>query len=420
MIKLKAKPTLLITFILVGSFQLILSQNNYSFLTDTIASSNINSAAYTYPIINVSDYSGETDQERIQKALDSVPPEGAIVFIPKGIWEACNLTAKSKTIIMGTKETILKPPENTTLPFIIFENQTDFAVINLTFDGQNISKATGILIANGQRFYISNNSFKNIDERAVYIYGASQNFKIEDNLFVNSNTAPILIFGSPGVREVSHFTIYNNTIINASENGKIAIAFASDGELAKNYVANCEYGIGTRDISNITITGNVIKNCNRYGIYLGTQPGDPGSWNITIINNLIINSSVGIARYYGDHPIYNVIVKNNTIIHNTEWDIYADFKAAFLHNTITSKEKVKIAVLPSEFTENVDLNGRLIMPADVNEDGKVDMWDLGVIARLYGINENFNNWNQKADIIQDGVIDMKDISLASKEFGLHT
>jgi len=77
-------------------------------------------SAESYIVINVSDYEGATPSERIQKALDDVPPDGAMVFIPEGIWEAYNLTARSKTIVIGVDGTIIRRPANTTTPFITF------------------------------------------------------------------------------------------------------------------------------------------------------------------------------------------------------------------------------------------------------------------------------------------------------------
>jgi outer membrane protein assembly factor BamB len=49
--------------------------------------------------------------------------------------------------------------------------------------------------------------------------------------------------------------------------------------------------------------------------------------------------------------------------------------------------------------------------------GKVDMADLGYIARRFNTNATSPLWDPAADINQDGKVDMKDISLAAKNFG---
>ncbi|MEM0006908.1 MAG: right-handed parallel beta-helix repeat-containing protein [Candidatus Bathyarchaeia archaeon] len=367
-------------------------------------------------IINVNNYTG-TDQEKIQKALNSVPLEGATVYIPEGTWVAYNLTAKSKTIIMGSGKTTIKRPANTTLPFITFVNASNFAIINITFDGQNITDATGIYITNSINFLIFNNTFKDISRNALRITGQNKNFTIKNNTFINTNNAPLIIFGSPGTREITNFTITNNLVTNSPENGKIAIAFASDGKVFENTITNSQYGIGTRGISNIIIENNIITNCTSYGIYLGTQPADPGSWNITIANNQITNNKIGISRYYGSEQVKDVKIINNQITNNTEYDIQADFQATIINNTFTSKQKIKIIIPPTDFLNNKDPQGKTIMPADINNDGKVDAKDIGTIASLFGATPETQKWNQTCDIIQNDIIDSKDLAFACKYFG---
>jgi hypothetical protein len=367
-------------------------------------------------IINVTAFSG-TDQEKIQTALNMVPPEGATVYIPDGTWEACNLTAKSKTIIMGGEKTTLKRPSNTTTPFITFTNASDFAILNITFDGQNIPDATGVYITNSTNFLIYNNTFKDISRNALKISGKSTNFTIKNNKFINTNNAPLMVFGSPGTREIANFTITANTIINSTENGKIAVAFASDGIISGNIVLNSQHGIGTRGISNIIMENNTIINCKGYGIYLGTQPTDPGSWNITIENNYIANNSIGLARYYGTQPIKQSRVMNNIIVNNTQYDVQIDFPATFIKNIFTSKEKIKILTPPIEFKENTNMKGEPIIPADINNDQKVDAKDIGITATLFGTNYESPKWNPACDVIEDGVIDSKDLGFICKCFG---
>jgi len=383
----------------------------------TFASAAMSSIQSSYRLINVSDYTGETDGERIQKALNAVGSEGAIVFIPEGTWEACNLTAYTNTIVMGSNATVIKRPANTTLPFIMLDNQTDFAITGLIFDGQNEPDAAGVLIMNATRFRVSNNTFVDIARNAIKVCGVSTDFEVVDNLLVHTDVAPILLWGSPGTRIVSRFLVANNTLMNSTDNGKIGMAFSADGIVADNYVVGCTFGIATRDVSDITIRNNRIENSTSYGIYLGTQIGDTGSWNISIFDNQIIHSNIGIARYYGTYPISNVTLKGNTIINNQQWDVYADFQGSFINNTFTSKANVKLMTIPSRFIGNVDLASNPIIPADLNGDGKVDFRDIGGIARLYGSNSNSGNWNPAADIIQDGVIDMRDISFAARCFG---
>jgi len=406
----------LVMFLIVSLCPLTTVTRHMSVYAGTVGTLFTNYHAF-YMLINVSDYTGETDYERIQKALNDVPPEGAIVFIPEGTWEACGLTAHSNTIILGTNGTILKRPQNTTAPFITLENQAHFAVLNVTFDGQNVADAEGVQITNGTDFQIAGNLFQDIAEHALHITGQCEDFSVEDNVFLHANRAPLLIFGSPGIREISGFLVANNTLMMNGDNGKIGVAFAANGTVADNYLYNCTYGIATRCVSDLVIRNNRIEGASSYGIYLGTQPGDVGSDNVDIIDNYISGSDVGIARYYGSGSLVNITVTSNTIVNSNQSDIHADFQGFFINNTLTSKVKVTLLVVPAQFTGNVDMNMTLLIPADVQGDGKVDMRDVGILARLFASTPASGNWNPDADVIRDNVIDMKDIGFVAKCFG---
>ncbi len=372
----------------------------------------------TYPVINVSDYSGENDSVRIQTALNDAALIGAVVLIPGGVWEASNLTAQSRTIILGMQDTVLRRPANDTSPFLVFEDQTDFAVMNVTFDGLQVSGASGIHLVNCSRFEISGNVFENIDVNAVRVDGLAEDFSISGNLLNVTNVAPIIVFGSPGIREVRRFEISNNTLLDSTNNGKIAVAFAADGVVSGNYLLGNNFGVATRCVTNITIVNNWIENCTSYGIYLGSQPGDEGSFDVNITGNYVLNSEIGIARYYGSGVMDDISLTDNTIVDSRLSDVQADFQASFVNNTFTSREKVQLLVPPKEFYGNLDVNGTFIIPADINGDGRVDMRDLGLASRLYGLTVDSEYWNPSADVIQDGVIDMRDIGFVARFFGI--
>ncbi len=54
---------------------------------------------------------------------------------------------------------------------------------------------------------------------------------------------------------------------------------------------------------------------------------------------------------------------------------------------------------------------------DINDDGVVDMKDIGYVARRFGINATSPLWDPNADIVSDGKIDMKDIGTVARHFG---
>ncbi len=56
-------------------------------------------------------------------------------------------------------------------------------------------------------------------------------------------------------------------------------------------------------------------------------------------------------------------------------------------------------------------------PADINDDGKVDIKDVALVARAYGAEEPELNYNRIADVYYDGKIDIRDVSYTAIHFG---
>lgn len=78
--------------------------------------------------------------------------------------------------------------------------------------------------------------------------------------------------------------------------------------------------------------------------------------------------------------------------------------------------------LPSEtdIADNTFTNGLVYIGivGDINADGRVDMKDIGYIARRFLIPHMDGLWDPNADIDDDGKIDMKDIGIAARHFEL--
>lgn len=54
---------------------------------------------------------------------------------------------------------------------------------------------------------------------------------------------------------------------------------------------------------------------------------------------------------------------------------------------------------------------------DVNGDGKVDMKDLGLVARSFGATPSSPRWNAVCDLNGDGIINIKDLGIVARHFG---
>lgn len=55
--------------------------------------------------------------------------------------------------------------------------------------------------------------------------------------------------------------------------------------------------------------------------------------------------------------------------------------------------------------------------ADVVMDGKVDMWDLGYVAKRFGSSPGDNRWSFRADVNGDNRIDLKDLGFVANQWG---
>jgi len=47
----------------------------------------------------------------------------------------------------------------------------------------------------------------------------------------------------------------------------------------------------------------------------------------------------------------------------------------------------------------------------------VDMWDIAIAARAYGSFPEHPRWNPKADLNKDNKVDLKDVGTIAKNFG---
>ncbi len=54
---------------------------------------------------------------------------------------------------------------------------------------------------------------------------------------------------------------------------------------------------------------------------------------------------------------------------------------------------------------------------DLNEDGKIDVIDLAIVALVYGKLDGESDYDPKADLDQNGIIDILDIAIVATDFG---
>jgi hypothetical protein len=55
-------------------------------------------------------------------------------------------------------------------------------------------------------------------------------------------------------------------------------------------------------------------------------------------------------------------------------------------------------------------------PADLNNDTKVDIFDLSIVTMCFGSNPSGPDWNATADVVADGEIDIYDLVFVASRF----
>ena len=93
------------------------------------------------------------------------------------------------------------------------------------------------------------------------------------------------------------------------------------------------------------------------------------------------------------------------------WEVVNDFNLGQLEEGIYTFSFTSWGVTYKNITFEVGF------PADINDDGKVDIKDIAVVALAFGTEEPDPRYNPDADIYYDRKVDIKDISYTAKHFG---
>lgn len=56
-------------------------------------------------------------------------------------------------------------------------------------------------------------------------------------------------------------------------------------------------------------------------------------------------------------------------------------------------------------------------PCDVNDDGVIDMRDVGIVGKAFGSYPGHSRWNPLADIDNSTRVDMVDVGIVARHFG---
>jgi parallel beta-helix repeat protein len=296
--------------------------------------------------------------------------------------------------------------------------------------GNNITKnEVGIFVQNSTDNSISGNNIRN------NIFGIaladSSNFNSISGNDITASAHQIIIHDLPaynfvGIRieESSSNSISENQIENHPYG--INLCYSSSNSISENHIkATADAGIILDYSSNNSISENIIAANKNYGIYLDLH----SDYN-NISRNHLADNKVGIKLAGASH---NSIFYNN-FIHNTNqayveermtpsntWDdghkgnYWSDYTGIDSNNDGIGDTPY---VISEENQDNYPLMSRLPIHADINDDGKVNIADLFIVAKAFGSYPGHPKWNPIADVANPyGIIDIVDVFTVATEYG---
>jgi hypothetical protein len=160
-------------------------------------------------------------------------------------------------------------------------------------------------------------------------------------------------------------------------------------------------------VLNLTVSRTIV--CQGYSVAVNATVENKGvnteSVNLTIYANATTVTSLTVVLDSGNST-------EITIMWNT---------TSFMIGNYTISAYAEPLPSETDTADNTFTNGVVYIGivGDINGDGRVDMKDIGYIARRFLVSQMDALWDPNTDINGDGKIDMKDIGTAARHFGEH-
>jgi parallel beta-helix repeat protein len=349
----------------------------------------LSSAILTMPPPSVEAVAGTVrvpqDFPTIHQAIDASSSGGTILVTPGTYHE--NITVwKSLTIKGENKE------------LTIIDQAGTFAVCHVTANNVTITRLTiksgsiGVWIDNSDYTTITSNVIRNNDDG---VWATSSNGITVDNNIITHNLFMGLYLKASNNTTSNGNTITNNTYGLYIENSEKSSIY--ENTISLNYA----HGIHTEISNHNAIFHNAISN-NSLGICLETS-----SNNSIYENNLMDN----LDQAQADNTT------TNSWDNRSKGNYWSDY-----NGTDSNQDGIgdTAYVLDANNQDRYPLMEPFAKPfllTDINKDGKVNILDIGIIAKSYGTKPEDPRWNPDADIDKNGIINILDIAMVAKDFG---
>jgi hypothetical protein len=184
-------------------------------------------------------------------------------------------------------------------------------------------------------------------------------------------------------------------------------------------LANHSFGASSGGMIDLFTNKGGVSQDPAGGIFLPQEPvivcavvtfsGDP------IVNGLLGFEIDGPLNPYENITILQVVSTNESGVAEASFRIPLPLEnqGAIVYGkwNVTATTKLGTQTLIGTLTFLV------IIPGDVNHDGKVDLNDLAILAEAYGSRPSDPNWNPCADINNDQYVGLSDLMILALHYG---
>jgi parallel beta-helix repeat protein len=331
------------------------------------------------------------DCATIQVAIDNAN-EGDTVFVRNGTYYEHVVVNKTISLVGESNEgTVLNSTDTDPMIPIMTVEADNVKISGFTFEGWSfnnirINATTGVVIVGNKIVF---NAIGILVENSV-------NITMDDNVLEGFGLDNIGIM----LDHSSECKMTNNTIANAVYDG-VRLWFSNNNLLSHNIFANNDYGIFVHGSNRNTVSKNTISESGGPGMYF-----EESSSNNVIVHNNFVDNWTPVGFWDSSANVWD---------NGCEGNYWSDYSS-------NDSDHDGVGDLPyaidSNNKDHYPLMNPYWIPADVNHDLEINIFDVVRITGAYSTTPASPNWNPHADIAQPfGKIDIFDIVLCTGHYG---